>query len=89
MKYILSLFLGIATLFLIAATSQTTGLLTVKPAMPKVVAAQTFKRRDADNTKSGVAAKEYILNKTREGFILKSINRTSEYSDIIVVMEKY
>ena len=77
-KSILSFFAGICLVILTAAA---TGITEVKPSNPKFIAMDYFW--------SVKEAKDYIVKKSREGFVLKTCS--SDYSGLglIVVMEKY
>lgn len=77
-KTILSFFAGVGFVILTAAA---TGITEVKPASPKFIA--------MDNFWSVKDAKNYIVKKSREGFVLKTFS--SDYSGfgLVIVMEKY
>lgn len=77
-KSILSFFAGICLVILTAAS---TGITEVKPANPKFIA--------MDNFWSVEDAKNYIVKKSREGFVLKTCSSDYRGLGIIIVMEKY
>ena len=77
-KSILSFFAGICLVILTAAA---TGITEVKPANPKFIAMDYFW--------SVQAAKDYIVKKSREGFVLKTCSSDYRGLGLVVVMEKY
>jgi len=85
----LSFALGCIIIGTIAATStKVEQVLTIKPAVPKLVVTKTFNLTNIETIN------QYILKKCKEGFILKSNSLVIfnsgyiEYSSI-VIMEKY
>lgn len=77
--------LGITLIMLTSAT--TVSVMTVKPAKPKLTLVKSFW---SENNSEQVA--EYIKNKIKNGYILKSIEGANDgkyHSTWIVVMEKY
>lgn len=80
MKHITTFLLG--CFFAISVAATTTNLMTVKPAMPKVVYSERFYDYGG--------CLEAIRLKTKGGFIVKAIGGGGVYSDgYILVMEKY
>lgn len=77
---ILSFLLGICIMLLISATAQTTGLFTVKPAMPKL----TYAYAARDNAE----AVQVVLKYSKQGYVLHKLEYNSNGNSIIV-MYKY
>lgn len=80
-KTILGAILVLALMVLVSAT--TVGVMTVKPAKPVAVSVKYFKGLDD--------VPSYILQKIREGYIVKLINSTGDSvtAESVVIMEKY
>lgn len=77
-KTILSFFAGVSLVILTAAA---TGITEVKPASPKFISMEYFW--------SVKEAKNYIVKKSREGFVLKTCSSDYNGLGIVIVMEKY
>jgi hypothetical protein len=77
-KSILSFFAGISLVILTAAA---TGVTEFKPATPKFIF--------MDTTWNFRSAKELIMKKAKEGFVLKSFQTNFTSGVCYIVMEKY
>jgi hypothetical protein len=84
---ILIFLLGVFVTISIAATVPNTGLLTVKPAIPKSVIIKPIR------TMSGIEIiiTNYVKSMVSQGYIVKSISIIDDenFSKGVVVMEKY